>query len=89
MQLGLHFENTHCPVWGRLKNERRRTKSEEVVMLVPAWVVGMGIGCGGGRGSAWREPLASYLSQLCLCSSVTSLARTATFVALVVTFLLR
>lgn len=87
MQLGLHFENTYRPVWDRPKNER--TKSEEVVMLVPAWVVGMGIGCGGKRGSACRGSLASYLSQLCFCSSVSSLARTATFVALVVTFLLR
>lgn len=90
MQLGLHFENTYRPVWGRLKNERRKTKSEEVVvMLVPAWVVGMGIRCGGRRGSACRGSLASCLSQLCFCSSVSSLARMATFVALVVTFLLR
>lgn len=47
MWLGLHFENTPQPVWGRQKKNERRNKSEEVVMLAPAWVVGMGIGCGG------------------------------------------
>lgn len=34
-------------MWGRQKKKERRNKSEEVVMLVPAWVVGMGIECGG------------------------------------------
>lgn len=48
MQLGLHFwKHPPHPVWGRQKKNERRNKAEEVVMLVPAWVVGMGIECGG------------------------------------------